>query len=168
MGQHKLDRLPEIAWGWPEIAVILAWRLAPNGFVILKEDMISLPTDRVLMEERKPDRLTLAFIPVARAVRLMDKARGTQAATTSELQGRWQKIAVVTAWHFARKRQLGKHDSITLTHQDQAAVPANLTLMASGHSQGVEWQFMPHAQAAKLAAWDKDNEGMLIQAKTQL
>jgi len=166
--EARLPRLPEIAWGWPEIAVILAWRLAPNGYVILKEDLISLPTDRVLMEERKPERLTLAFIPIARAVRLMDKARGTQAATTSELQGRWQKIAVTTAWHFARRRMLGKFDSITLTEYDRQAVPSDLTLMASGHSQGVEWRFLPHAEAARLAAWDREHEGIMVQEKTQL
>ena len=86
----------------------------------------------------------------------------------SELQGRWQKIAVVACWHFARRGKLGRKDSITLTEFDRAAVPGHLQLMASGHAQGVEWRFLPRSEAEALAAWDAENEGIMVKEKTQL
>jgi hypothetical protein len=159
---------PELAWGWPEIAVTMIWKLAPNGFVIFKEDMISLPTDRVLREYRDSEKITLQFISVTHAKRLSSAELGENRATVSELQGRWMKIAVVTAWHFARLKKLGKSDSITLTEYDRAAVPGHLQLMASGHAQGVEWRFLPTREAKAIQDWDFDNEGILIKEKTQL
>jgi hypothetical protein len=159
---------PELAWGWPEIAVVMIWKIAPNGFVILKEDMISLPTDRVLREYRDSEKIVLSFIGVKHAKRLSAAELGEHRATVSELQGRWQKIAVVAAWHFARLHKLGKNDSITLTEYDRAAVPGHLQLMASGHAQGVEWRFLPLREAKAIQDWDRDNEGILIKEKTQL
>jgi hypothetical protein len=159
---------PELAWGWPEIAVTMIWKLAPNGFVILMEDMLSLPTDRVLREYRDREKITLQFIGVAQAKRLSGPELGENRATVSELQGRWMKIAVVSAWHFARLKKLGKHDAVTLTEYDRAAVPGHLQLMASGHAQGVEWRFLPTREAKAIQDWDFDNEGILIKEKTQL
>lgn len=161
-------KLPELAWGWPEIAVILTWKLAPNGFVLLMEDLVSLPTDRVLLEDRRPDRIVLSFISVQSALERSRPERGENRATVSELQGRWQKHAVCIAWHFARKGKLGRKDSITLTEYDRAAVPGHLQLMATGHALGVEWRFLPNEEAKKIQDWDRDNEGMLIKEKTQL
>lgn len=158
----------EIAWDWPEIAVILAWKLAPNGYVILREDLFTLPTDRVLLEDRREDALVLSFIGVKAAKKLTLQKRGVDTTTVSELQGRWQKIAITTLWHFARAGKLGRADSITLTEQDRAAVPGDCLLMASGHSQGVEWRFIPRALCKRQEDWDRENEGMMIREQAQL
>lgn len=151
-------KLPEIAWGWPEIAVILIWRLAPDGFVMDIADMTTLPHDRVLVEDRKPDRLTLGFVAVKKAKKLMRPERGNEKATVSELQGRWMKIGICTLWHFARAKKLGRTDTVVLTEYDRHAVPGDKQLMATGHAHGVEWRFMPRAEAAKCAAWYRENE----------
>lgn len=151
-------RLLEIAWDWPEIAVILAWRLAPNGFVMVHEDLLTLPFDRVFITERKPERITLSFMGVKAAKRLMAPERGTERATVSELQGRWQKIAVCTLWHFARLKKLGPKDSVTLTEWDRHAVPGDQQWMAAGHPMGVEWRFMHRLEAARLAKQYRDHE----------
>jgi hypothetical protein len=158
----------EIAWGWPEIAVVLIWKIAPNGFVMAVEDLVTLPRERVLVEERKPDSITLSFVTLATAKKLMAAERGEERATLSELQGRWQKIAICTAWHFARLGKLGRKDSIVLTEQDRQAVPGHLKLMASGHADGIEFRFLPRAEAEAIAKWDLDNEGIMIREKTQL
>lgn len=151
-------KLPEISWDWPEIAVILAWKIAPEGFVMVTEDMVTLPFDRVFVTERKPERLTLSFVGVKAAKRLTRAERGTERATISELQGRWQKIAVCMLWHFARLGLLPRTDSVTLTYQDKDSVPANLQWMAAGHPLGVEWRFMPRQEAARLAKHYRENE----------
>jgi hypothetical protein len=161
-------RKPELPWDWPMIAVTLIWKIAPNGFVLLQEDMISLPTDRVLREYRDSEKIVLSFIGVQHAKRLSEPQLGEHRATVSELQGSWMKIAVVTCWHFARLGKLGKNDSIALTEYDRAAVPGHLQLMASGHAQGVEWRFLPTREARAIQDWDFDNEGILIKEKTQL
>jgi hypothetical protein len=160
-------KLPELSWDWPEIAVILHWKLAPLGYVLYPEDLVTLPTDRVLLTDRKPDRITLTFISVESAKRRAAAERGETRATVSELQGRWEKIAVCMLWHFAQRGKLGKRDSITLTEYDRQSVPGHLQLMATGHAQGVEWRFLDRAEAARLAKWDKDNEGAMIQEQTQ-
>lgn len=159
--------MKELNWDWSQIATVLIWKLAPHGFVLLLEDMISLPRERVLLDDRRPDRIVLSFINLPAAQRLMAAERGEQRATMTELQGRWHKIAVVSLWHFARRHQLGKEDSLTLTEYDRASLPSHLQLMASGHAQGLEWQFLPNAQAKKIADWDRDNEGHLILERLQ-
>jgi hypothetical protein len=138
----------ELQWGWPEIAVVLIWKLAPKGFVMYREDMARLPMDRVLLEDRQVDRIALSFIPLRQA-----KARSQakkDRATVSELQGRWQKIAVVALWALAK-------DGVTLTEYDRAAVPSGLQLMASGHALGVEWRFLPRWEAAMHRRRDEEH-----------
>lgn len=151
-------RLPEISWDWPEISVILAWKLAPNGFVMVHEDLVTLPFDRVLVETRRPTFITLSFVGVKAAKKLTAKERGTERAIITEMQGRWQKIGICMCWHFARLGKLGPKDSVTLTEQDKQAVPGHLQWMAAGHPLGVEWRFMHRLEAARLARWYKDNE----------
>ena len=160
--------MSEIAWGWPEIAIIIAWKLAPKGFVMRTEDLVSLPRDRVLIEKRTAKRLVLSFVALDIAHALKAPEYGTESASVSELQGRWQKIAVCTLWHFARRGKLGKKDSVTLTQWDKAQVPADVKLMASGHAQGVEWRFLPRGEADSIAKWDEENEGAMIEERTQL
>lgn len=146
---------PELSWGWAQIAVVMIWKLAPKGFVMLREDMARLPMDRVLLEDRQPDRICLSFIPLNQAKKRMAPERGEHRATLSELQGRWQKIAVVALWSLAKQ-------GVTLTEQDRAAVPGGLQLMASGHEFGVEWRFLPSWEAKKHRDWDLENEGRMI------
>lgn len=145
----------ELAWDWSVIAVTLLWKLAPQGLVMLREDMARLPRDRVLLEDRQADRIVLSFIPLREAKRRAAAERGEQRATVSELQGRWQKIAVVALWSLSKT-------GCTLTEYDRAAVPDGLQLMASGHEFGVEWRFLPRWEAKKHRDWDFDNEGKMI------
>ena len=163
-------KLPEIAWGYPEVFTILAWKLAPFGFVMSMSDLTTLPFDRVLVEDRKPDKLTLSFLGVKKAKALMRPERGTERATISELQGKYLKYVTCTLWHFARRHQLGKTDSVVLTEYDRQCVPGDHQLMAAGHAQGVEWRFTPNAEAVKLAAWYKEHEdpAAFVTEKTQL
>jgi hypothetical protein len=162
-----VKKAPELAWDWPTIAVTLIWKIAPMGFVLLLEDMITLPRDRVLLTDRQPTKIVLSFISVESAKRRASAELGEHRATVSELQGRWEKIAVCTLWHFARRHKLGKKDSIALTEYDRAALPSHLQLMASGHADGVEWQFLPNVNAQRIADWDKDNEGMIMLERLQ-
>lgn len=145
----------ELSWDWSLIAIVLIWKLAPKGFVMLREDMARLPMDRVLLEDRQPDRIALSFIPLKDAKRRAAPERGEHRATVSELQGRWQKIAVVALWSLSKT-------GVTLTEYDRAAVPAGLQLMASGHEFGVEWRFLPRWEAEKYRKFDQDNEGRMI------
>jgi hypothetical protein len=144
--------MAELAWDWSVIAVALIWKLAPKGFVLFREDMARLPLDRVLLEDRQADRITLSFIPLKEAQQRAAPERGEKRATVSELQGRWQKIAVVALWSLSKT-------GITLTEYDRAAVPDGLELMASGHEFGVEWRFLPRWEAQQHRKWDFEHEG---------
>jgi hypothetical protein len=146
---------PERSWDWAQIAVVLIWKLAPKGFVMLREDMARLPMDRVLLEDRRVDRIVLSFITLAEAKKRGAAERGQHRATVSELQGRWQKIAVVALWSLSKT-------GVTLSEYDRAAVPDGLQLMASGHEFGVEWRFLPRWEAKKHRDWDLENEGKMI------
>jgi len=130
----------ELDWDWSLIAVTLMWKLAPKGHVMLLEDMCRLPMDRVLLEDREADRITLSFITLKEAHARAEAKRKKDRASVSELQGRWQKIAVVALWSLAK-------EGVTLTEYDRQAVPAGLQLMASGHALGVEWRFLPRWEA---------------------
>jgi hypothetical protein len=142
----------ELAWDWSQIAVALIWKLAPKGFVMFRHDMARLPMDRVLLEDRQSDRICLSFITLKDAKKRSAPERGEHRATVSELQGRWQKIAVVALWSLSKT-------GITLTEYDRAAVPDGLQLMASGHEFGVEWRFLPRWEAKKHRDFDLEHEG---------
>lgn len=146
---------PELAWDWSQIAVVMIWKLAPKGFVMFREDMARLPMDRVLLEDRRVDRIVLSFITLKDAKKRSAAERGEHRATVSELQGRWQKIAVVALWSLSKT-------GVTLTEYDRAAVPDGLQLMAWGHEFGVEWRFLPRWEAKKHRDWDLENEGKMI------
>ena len=152
----------EIAWDYPELAAVLLWRLAPAGCVITREDLHALPMDRVLIEDREPHEMRFRWVAIAEALRLRKPLheRGA-AASVSEMQGRWQKICVVVLWKFAR-------DGLTLTRADRAAVPADKQLLMHGHADDLELRFMPHAEAARIAKWERDNEGLIITERTHL
>ena len=56
----------ELAWSWEEIAITLMWKLAPSGLVLFPRDL-TLPRDRVLLEERLGIASTLSFITLNEA-----------------------------------------------------------------------------------------------------
>jgi hypothetical protein len=146
----------ELTWGWVTIACVLAWRLAPEGIVITRKDLASLPHDRVLKDHRDVEGtlIRFSFVSIEEAQRLTRPVviGAKPEASVSELQGKWQKIACVLLWKMAR-------DGITLTQADRDAMPADRTLLMHGHAQDLELRFLPHAQAARIAAWERDNEG---------
>jgi hypothetical protein len=136
--------MKELTWGWEEIAVTLMWRLAPNGLVLFPSDL-RLPHDRVLLEERLPDRISLSFVTLKEAHSRSHAERLESRASVDQLRGsRWQQIAVVMLWKL-------KRGGIVLTEQDRAAVPGGLELLTSGHPQGVEWRFLPKRDVLKLS-----------------
>jgi hypothetical protein len=147
--------MSELNWDWSQIAVTMFWKLAPKGYVMLREDMARLPMDRVLLEDRNAERIELKFITLKEAHARAEAKRPEERATVSELQGKWQKIACVTLWSLAK-------EGVTLTEYDRAAVPSGLQLMASGHALGVEWRFLPRWEAEKYRKWDLENEGKMI------
>lgn len=146
--------LNELAWPWQTIAMTLMWKLAPKGLILVPTDLV-LPQDRVMLEERTPDRINLTFITLTEAYQRTHAERDEDRASTDRLQGRWQQIATVLLW---KLRKAG----ITLTEQDRGAVPGNIELLTSGHPDGVEWRFIPKLQAAALARSFDEHLGKTI------
>lgn len=142
---------------WPEIAVTLMWKLAPAGVVIIRKDLASLPQDRVLIDERDATSVRFSWMTpeAARLHAKRLKQHTGEKAGVSQLQGRWQKIAVVLLWKLAK-------DGVMLGQTDRDAVPAHLTLLAHGHEQDIEYRFVPRSEAQRIARWEKDNEGKTI------
>lgn len=149
--------MSELSWDWPTIACMLMWKLAPNGVVITRKDLAALPVDRVLIHERLTDRMTFRWMrpedAKAHAKRLKEKT-GEKAGLV-QLQGRWQKIAVVLLWKLAR-------DGVTLLQWDKDTLPADKTLLAHGHAQDIEYRFCDRAEAARIQKFELENEGKLI------
>ena len=149
--------MSEINWGWPEIAVTLVQKLAPDGVIVTRKDLGGLPQDRVLVEERLHDRIIYRWMRPedARAHTKRLKEKTGEKAGVSQLQGRWQKLGVVLLWKLAR-------DGCVLMNYDRDAVPADKVLLAHGHENEIEYRFVPRAEAARIQQWEKDNEGKLV------
>lgn len=149
--------MSELAWDWPEIAVVLMWKLAPQGVTITRKDLGALPVDRVLIHERLADRMTFRWMRPedAREHSKRLKAKTGEKASVSQLQGRWQKIAVVLLWKLAK-------DGVVLGQWDRDTVPADKTLLAHGHAQDIEYRFCDRTEAQRIAKWEKENEGKLV------
>lgn len=149
----------EVQWTWTQIAVALMWRLAPNGTVLTRKDLASLPMDRMLLEERLSDRIEYSWATVKavekRVSKLARLGKPEKRAELSQLQGRWQKLAVVLMWKHAR-------DGITLYPGDLSAVPVNLVLLAHGHKEHLEYRFVDRKESEAIAKFEKDNEGRII------
>jgi hypothetical protein len=147
----------ELNWDWPEIAVVLMWKLAPNGIVITRKDLGALPVDRVLIDERLVDRINFRWMRPedAREHAKRLKRKTGEKAGISQLQGRWQKIAIVLLWKLAK-------DGVVLGQWDRDAVPADKTLLAHGHEQDIEYRFVPRLEAVRIANWEKENEGKIV------
>lgn len=155
--------MSELNWGWQTIATTLTWKLAPLGLVLdLIEDVAKLPRERAFLLDRRPDgRIILSWIREREVAYHWAPERGENRASHSQLEGLWHKYTVCAAWHFVRSGKFGKRDVVTLTEQDRQAVPDNLILQCEGHGAGQIWRFLPRAEAAKIADWDRDNEGIL-------
>lgn len=133
--------MTELAWGWDTISSVLMWKLAPGGVVLYPHELNSLPHDRVLLEERLPDRINLSFITLKEAFARTHANRPEERATTDKMLGRWRQIGCVLAWKLAKK-------GVTLTEYDRESLPVNLILMTAGHALGVEWNFIDRSVAA--------------------
>lgn len=134
--------MKELNWNWETITTTLLWKLTPGGLVLFKSDLNSLPHDRVLLEERLPDRINLSFITLKEAYARTHAEKAEVRATTDQMRGRWRQIACIMAWRIAK-------EGVTLTEQDRQAVPGDLILMTAGHPLGVEWNFISRAVALK-------------------
>lgn len=148
---------PELNWGWPEIAVVLVQKLAPEGVVVTRKDLGGLPMDRVLVEERLSDRIIYRWMRPedAKAHTRRLKEKTGEKAGVSQLQGRWQKLAIVLLWKLAK-------DGCVLMRYDRDAVPADKVLLAHGHKEDIEYRFVARAEAARIQTWEKDNEGKIV------
>jgi hypothetical protein len=146
----------ELEWDWAKIASTLLWKLAPGGVVLFPHELAALPHDRVLLEERLPDRINLTFITLEEAHSRTHAANPQMRATTDKMTGRWRQIACVLLWKLAKK-------GVTIAEYDANAVPSDLILMTAGHALGVEWQFIPRAQAAKerLLAFEREGKDIM-------
>lgn len=147
--------LPELAWDWPEVCCILMWKLKPMGCTLTRRDLARLPRDRVLIEKRTSDRITYRFgtFAQAEAAARAEIAESGNKAGLEEAQGRWQKLACVLLWKFA------KDGATVLTEWDRGAIPAHLTLLQSGFKDDVELRFVTRLEAARLQKFHEEHEG---------
>jgi hypothetical protein len=154
-----MAKTPELAWEWPQIACTLCWRLRPEGFYLVKDDLASLPQNRVMIEERSSEHIRFRFSSINGAIRLREShaAQGTK-ASVEELQGHWHKLVVVLVWKFAK-------DGITITPADWSAVPVDKQLRMDGYHDGIEYRFVPHADAARLMRVEQERGTNLITEK---
>lgn len=137
---------------WGNISIILFWRLAPKGVVITQNDLACLPQDRVLLDQRTAREIRFSWVTPHQAMRLRHDIAGNKIGV-SELQGRWMKTAVVLLWKLARGQV------VRLMQRDMDAVPDDQSLLSHSHPDGLEYRFLPHAEAEKVLEWEKEHEG---------
>jgi hypothetical protein len=154
----------EINWGWPEICVVMLWKLAPKGIEVRVADLIALPMDRVGMIKRRPEYVQLRFIPIGEAQKKVDHPdEAGEKALVEELHGRWQKAVWVVLWKLRKQ-------GVRLTLSDKDAVPADKQLLmhAPEKSDAILYRFVPHAEAERIAKWERENEGRIILERSRL
>jgi hypothetical protein len=159
--RSEYARSMELNYTWPEIAVMLMQRLAPGseGVVLTRKDLAALPQEKMLVDYRDEagTHIKFSWATINEARSLMPKvltATG-QKAGVSMLEGRYMKLACVMLWKFAR-------DGLTLTPLDREAVPKDKTLLVSGFKDDLELRFVPRTEAARIAAWEAEQEGKNI------
>lgn len=145
---------------WPEIAVALLWRLAPQGVVLYPQDL-EMPREWVGLRTDKRRYVRLEFITLEQAELAAAVERGEARTTVTTLTGRWKQITWIMLWKLAK-------GGIRLSRADFDAVPADRQLLASGHPDAVEWRFLPWSEAKRIHEYDLDHEGTLLREKTQL
>lgn len=149
--------MSELSWDWPEIACVLVQKLAPQGVVITRKDLARLPMDRVFIVDREETVIRFRWLRPEDARNLSKRIKektGTKAGV-SQLQGRWMKLATVLLWKLAK-------DGCVIGQLDRAQVPADKVLLAHGHAEDLEYRFVPRAEAARIQAWERENEGKQI------
>jgi len=146
----------ELSWGWQTITSAMLWKLTPGGLILFPQDLNALPHDRVMLEERLPDRINLSFITLKEAYSRTHAEKAEVRATTDKLVGRWKQIAAVMCWKIAKQ-------GVTLTEYDRQAVPTDLILMTAGHRLGVEWQFIHRnvAHKQRLAIFEQEGKDIM-------
>lgn len=68
------------------------------------------------------------------------------------LEGRWEKIAAVLLWKYAK-------DGVTLSTQDLGALPQDRVLLVTAHGREVEFRFVSIEEAQRIRKWEAENEG---------
>jgi hypothetical protein len=152
----------ELAWGWPTIAAVLMWKLAPQGVRLQRRDLGALPIDRVLLEDRQVDRIVLTWIDLTEAQQRANRTPGIdrrgERASVEQLGGRWQKLAVALLWKLAR-------EGVTLTSWDLAQLPLDRVLLAEGHEHDIEFRFVSRADSKRIHARElgRDHEHLIAE-----
>lgn len=149
--------MSELNWSWQRITFAMMWKLAPHGLVLMRRDL-KLPHDRVLLEDRKPDSISLTFITLKEAQARTHTSNAEQRATADTLTGRWRQIACVMLWKLAK-------GGVRLGQSDHDAVPGGLELLTCGHPDGVEWHFVNKLQARMIEKEQFENLGKTIMEK---
>ena len=135
------------------------WRLAPTGCKVTRKDLGGLPMDRVLVYDLNGGTIAFSWITLPAMQRRVAAGAASgdpdDKVGLEQLQGRWMKLASVLLWKLAK-------DGLTLTQADFEAVPADTQLLAQGTADAILYRFLPHAEAARIAARDRDNTGKLL------
>jgi hypothetical protein len=149
----------ELAADWAAIACILVWKTPEHRVALTRKELRELPLERVLMTDTAGDQVVFRWVTVKEAQRQADTIASLsdrrEKASVEQLQGRWQKTAVVLLWHLAR-------DGVTLVPRDKDELPSDQVMLASTHGDTVEWEWMPRARAKTIQDWERDNRGRII------
>jgi hypothetical protein len=148
----------ELDWSWPEIGRILTHRLMPEGGLLSRKDLGSLPEDRVLIDYRDPEGtfIKFSFVTLKTAERLRPKVLGAtgQKVGVSQLQGLWMKLSAVLLWKFAK-------DGLSITPRDREAVP-DFKLLVEGHANDLELRWVSRSEGDRIARRELEQEGKRI------
>lgn len=156
-----MNAAEQLAENWPAIAALVVWKLGNGYCLVTRKDLKALPLDRVLVTDTTADEVRFRWITPARAHGLSQQiARSTggkEKANVTQLDGRWQKIAVVLLWQLAK-------DGWDLKVRDQDDLPADKIMLthAPAHGDTLEFRWVPRAEAASIQKWEKDNEGRIV------
>src|ERR1700687_4067375 len=145
---------------WAGVAALLVWQKVPKeGIRFTRAEMATLPVDRVLFFETDEPLIHFRWISPedaeVEAVRVSLKTAGREKLGVSELQGRWQKTAVMLLWLLAR-------DGITLSAQDRDQLPADQVMLTTAHGDTVEFRYVPRAEAERIRAFELEHEGKIV------
>lgn len=148
---------PDLNWTIAEVIVVLLWKLRPRGLKLTKKDLGGLPRDRVLLEDRRPDRILYRWETPDQAVyeNALRAQRGEEKPGLYEAQGRYMKLLGVILWKLAK-------DGITLGVSDRDAVPADKVLRIDGTADRVIWTFVSRGDAERLSREEKEHRGLDI------
>lgn len=149
---------------WPAICALLVWKQIGHEILLSKKHMRDLPEDRVLMYETEGHVTRFKWMTIAQSKKLAAAkklaAGGKAVVGVEQLQGRWQKIAVVLLWQRYR-------DGVTLSVREVDDLPADQIMLTHSHGDVVEFRYVASAEAAFIQKWEKENEGRSVVEKVQ-